>query len=113
MGCGGSKDKTLEGVKDRSHRKKKPQGYAEPLEETIPDPGLWSSHKAMKSLGKGGTGETWLYKDRVTGEEVAIKLMKRPLPRIIEPNIQREIRVSLLLARLAGNLPGRSHSRNC
>lgn len=64
--------------------------------ETVPDPALQSTLKAIKSLGKGGTGDTWLYIDRATGEEVAVKLMKRPLPRVIQPNIEREIRVGSL-----------------
>jgi serine/threonine protein kinase len=108
MGCGGSKDKTLEGASRKEQRKKSPSGHshsqAQPQEETIPDPGLWSTHKAIKSLGKGGTGETWLYQNRLTGEEVAIKLMMRPLPKIIEPNIQREIRVRTLFEKLSGHL---------
>lgn len=62
--------------------------------EPVPDPGLEPAYRAVKSLGKGGTGDTWLYIDRATGEELAVKLMKRPLPKVIELNIQREIRVS-------------------
>jgi hypothetical protein len=112
MGCGGSKDKTLEGVSRKEQRKKSPSGHghshAPAQEETIPDPGLWSTHKAIKSLGKGGTGETWLYQNRLTGEEVAIKLMMRPLPKIIEPNIQREIRVRTLPQERPASLSGKT-----
>ena len=41
----------------------------------------------------GGTGETFLYKDKVTGELVAVKLIRRPLPKVIQANILREIMV--------------------
>eukprot|EP00884_Botryococcus_braunii_P018776 jgi/Botrbrau1/5582/Bobra.97_2s0013.1 len=61
--------------------------------EPVPDPALQSTLKAVKSLGRGGTGDTWLYIDRATGDELAVKLMKRPLPRVIQPNIEREIRI--------------------
>lgn len=88
MGCGSSKTKDSYSKPSASGGK----GSAKQTEE-IPDPGLYSTHRAVKSLGKGGTGETWLYQDRVTGQEVAVKLMRRPLPKVIEPNIQREIRV--------------------
>ena len=45
----------------------------------------------------GGTGLTYLAEDRKTKELVAIKLIKRPLPRVLEQNILREIEVSCLL----------------
>lgn len=96
MGCGPSKTKEhsgREGKDLKTSGSRKRSGQGETLREEVPDPGLYSTHRAIKSLGKGGTGETWLYQDRVTGEEVAIKLMRRPLPKVIEPNIQREIRV--------------------
>eukprot|EP00884_Botryococcus_braunii_P002617 jgi/Botrbrau1/12356/Bobra.0239s0007.2 len=96
MGCTSSKTKEYNGpggkdLKTGGSRRRSGQGEAS--REEIPDPGLYSTHRAIKSLGKGGTGETWLYQDRVTGEEVAVKLMRRPLPKVIEPNIQREIRI--------------------
>ena len=68
---------------------------AEEKEPDNPDPGLVGTHEAIKFLGRGGTGDTWLYKDRVTGEEVAIKLVKRPVPKVLQPNLLREIRVCL------------------
>ena len=42
---------------------------------------------------QGGTGQTLLYKEKATGEQVAIKLIKRPIPKVIMPNILREISV--------------------
>lgn len=58
-----------------------------------PDLGLSGSHELVTFLGRGGTGDTWLFKDKATNEEVAIKLVKRPIPKIIQPNLLREIRV--------------------
>lgn len=47
-------------------------------------------------LNAGGTGETFLYKDKQNNDElVAVKLIKRPLPKVIQANILREIMVSL------------------
>lgn len=54
------------------------------------------SHEFVKFLGRGGTGDTHLYKDRANGEEVAIKLVKRPVPKVVQPNLLREIRVRTL-----------------
>ncbi len=43
--------------------------------------------------GKGGTGDTWLFKDSNTGSEVAIKFIRRPLPKVLLTNIVREFQV--------------------
>jgi serine/threonine protein kinase len=103
MGCGASAPQTVDvkpqpSAASRQHRAEvpKPSPVKKP-EQPVPDPGLVSTHEAIKPLGKGGTGDTWLYKDRTTGELVAVKLMKRPLPKVVEPHIQREIRVCSLL----------------
>lgn len=44
-------------------------------------------------VGKGGTGDTWAFKDARTGEVVAIKFIKRPLPKILLENIKREFSI--------------------
>jgi serine/threonine-protein kinase SRK2 len=44
-------------------------------------------------LGKGGEGETWLLKVKETGEEIAIKLIKRPIPKPALAVIKREIKI--------------------
>lgn len=67
---------------------------AKKKEEPHPDQGLSGSHELIKFLGRGGTGDTYLFRDRATGEEVAIKLVKRPVPKVLQPNLLREIRVS-------------------
>mmetsp|Transcript_11499 Transcript_11499/g.34542 ORF Transcript_11499/g.34542 Transcript_11499/m.34542 type:complete len:421 (+) Transcript_11499:87-1349(+) len=47
----------------------------------------------LMPLGKGGTGVTGLFEDNATGQEVAIKLISRPLPKPSMPNILREITI--------------------
>ena len=47
----------------------------------------------------GGEGETWLCTEKGTGREVAIKLVRRPIPKSITQIIQREIKI---LADLGG-----------
>jgi serine/threonine-protein kinase SRK2 len=54
---------------------------------------LAKSFEYIQQLGKGGTGDTGLFKDLQSGEEVAIKLIKRPLPKVIMPNILREVTI--------------------
>lgn len=56
---------------------------------------LAKSFEYIQQLGKGGTGDTGLFKDLQSGQEVAIKLIKRPLPKVIMPNILREVTVGL------------------
>ena len=62
-----------------------------------PDFGLDETHDLVKFLGKGGHGEIWLFRNKATGEEVAIKLIKRPIPKLVMPDILREIKVRLQL----------------
>ena len=47
----------------------------------------------LKLLGRGGEGETWLCKEKGTGHEVAIKLIKRPIPKPAIAVIKREIKI--------------------
>jgi serine/threonine-protein kinase SRK2 len=41
-------------------------------------------------VGKGGTGDTWAFVDKRTNEQVAIKFLRRPLPKVLLENIKRE-----------------------
>lgn len=43
--------------------------------------GLESGYEAIKLLGRGGTGQTWLCVERRSGRKVALKLQQRPLPK--------------------------------
>ncbi|KAG2451796.1 hypothetical protein HYH02_003572 [Chlamydomonas schloesseri] len=59
----------------------------------VPDFGLTSTHEVIKLLGRGGEGETWLCRDKETDAEVAIKLIKRPIPKPAIQVIKREIKI--------------------
>lgn len=58
-----------------------------------PDSMLAEDWEYIKQLGTGGSGDTGLFRAVRGGEEVAIKLIKRPLPKVVMPNILREITV--------------------
>ena len=59
----------------------------------VPDFGLGATHEVVKLLGRGGEGETWLIRDKTSGEEVAAKLIKRPIPKAALAVIKREIKI--------------------
>lgn len=59
----------------------------------LPTFGLPSEFTVLKLLGTGGEGETWLVLDDKSKEQVAIKFVKRPIPRSITQIIQREIKI--------------------
>lgn len=58
----------------------------------IPNFHLGPELTPVKHLGRGGTGDTWLFK-KADGEEVAVKFIKRPLPKVIMINILREFTI--------------------
>lgn len=72
------------GGRSTSHKPKPPP---------VPDFGLASSHEVIKLLGRGGEGETWLCRDKEDDREVAIKLIKRPIPKPAIQVIKREIKI--------------------
>lgn len=59
----------------------------------MPDFALTSTHDVIKLLGRGGEGETWLCKEKETGNEVAIKFIRRPIPKPAIAVIKREIKI--------------------
>ncbi|KAK9916167.1 hypothetical protein WJX75_009636 [Coccomyxa subellipsoidea] len=86
MGCGASKPE----VKEATAAQARPR----PTEPQVPCLGLLDTHELVKELGKGGTGETFLYRDKQNNNDlVAVKLIKRPLPKVIQANILREIMI--------------------
>ena len=96
MGCGSSSP----AVKDPpAHAPVSATKQADPAPRAVPrkkapDAMLEPYWEYLQPLGKGGSGDTGLFRDLSGGEEVAIKLIKRPLPRVVMPNILREISVS-------------------
>ena len=48
----------------------------------------------MKLLGEGGSGQTWLCRNNTSSKLVAIKFIKRPIPKIVLPMLMYEIKVS-------------------
>jgi serine/threonine protein kinase len=51
----------------------------------------------VRLLGYGGTGQTLLYRDRRTDELSAVKLIRRPVPEIIQQRLLREFTVRVPL----------------
>ena len=90
MGCGGSKLKEAPTTTAAAHT----NARTKPGEAQTPDFGVGEFYKPVKHLGRGGTGDTWLFKDIKTGKDVAIKFIKRPLPKVLHQNILREFTVS-------------------
>lgn len=52
------------------------------------------AHLCRPCAGQGGTGDTWQFKDVNNGRDVAVKFIKRPLPKVLQTNILREFTVS-------------------
>lgn len=49
--------------------------------------------EAKHMLGEGGSGETWLMEDVHTKEQVAVKLIKRPIPKVLHEMLLHEIQI--------------------
>ena len=78
----------------KTKTKTTPPMTSEQLPPPPPDVGLEASYELVHFLGRGGSGNTWLYRSRDTGELVAIKLIARPFPKVILPaQVEREIKV--------------------
>ncbi|DBA96843.1 hypothetical protein WJX82_009463 [Trebouxia sp. C0006] len=94
MGACGSKDpKTSGGGESTKRYDTANQSANGDSAEKHPDFGLKETHDLKKFLGRGGTGDTYLFTDKRNSQPVAIKLIKRPIPKVILPNILREIRI--------------------
>ena len=67
----------------------------QPPQQVIPDAELHHSFEAIKLLGHGCTGQTWLCRETSTQELVAVKLIPRPFSKALLPSqVEREIKVS-------------------
>lgn len=50
--------------------------------------------QVRKMLGEGGSGQTWLCLDRRQRKSVAVKFIRRPVPKVMLPMLMHEIKVS-------------------
>lgn len=87
MGCASSTP-TKEGGSGSQAAKPRAKGTTRKPELTI-----GPNYKPVKHLGTGGTGDTWLFKNVQTGENVAVKFIKRPLPKVLLTNTYREFTI--------------------
>lgn len=55
--------------------------------------GLSNYFESQRLLGEGGSGETWLMKDKTTKELVAVKMIKRPIPKALHQMLLQEIMI--------------------
>ena len=95
-GCCSTPDTKYSSQESPSANKSKAAGKHAPAKTTepaVPQFGLSDHFEVIKLLGTGGEGETWLCVDKVTKKEVAIKLVRRPIPKPITQIIQREIKI--------------------
>jgi serine/threonine protein kinase len=67
--------------------------------------------QVLRLLGTGGEGETWLCVDQRNKQEVAIKLVRRPIPRSITQIIQ--VHAAGLTTRLNGAGAADRRVHNC
>eukprot|EP00882_Tetradesmus_deserticola_P019235 GHRQ01020690.1.p1 GENE.GHRQ01020690.1~~GHRQ01020690.1.p1 ORF type:complete len:192 (+),score=65.35 GHRQ01020690.1:613-1188(+) len=61
--------------------------------------GLAEMYEVKHLLGSGSAGDTWLCRDRVSGELLAVKLMQRPIPPMMGTNIMREVKIGAQLGK--------------
>jgi serine/threonine-protein kinase SRK2 len=61
--------------------------------------GLRDLFEVAHLLGSGSAGDAWLCRDKRTGEQLAIKLMKRPIPAAMSPTLMREVKIGAHLGR--------------
>eukprot|EP00210_Caulerpa_lentillifera_P007428 g7099.t1 len=55
--------------------------------------GLGKIFSAIRLLGEGGSGETWLMRETATHDLVAVKLIRRPIPRPLHQMLLQEIKI--------------------
>lgn len=55
--------------------------------------GLSKHFETLRLLGEGGSGETWLMKDKETNELVAMKMLRRPIPKALHKMLLQEVTI--------------------
>lgn len=64
--------------------------------------------QVKQMLGEGGSGQTFLCIHRATGKAVAIKMIPRPVPKVVLPMLMHEIMVSCDQDGFAASAQGRA-----
>ncbi|QDZ22542.1 protein kinase [Chloropicon primus] len=73
----------------------------------IPDAkhfGLEETHVVLDVLGRGGEGSAWLMRELKTNKLCAVKLIKRPVPKVLLPFLTQEIGIQAQLGRQHVNI---------
>ena len=68
------------------------------------DFGLEDTHVVLDLLGNGGEGSAWLMQEKRTGRLCAVKLIKRPVPRVLIPFLSGEISIQAQLGKQHENI---------
>ena len=58
-----------------------------------PDFGLGEAFHPIEPVGEGGSGETWLMIEKPSGRQVALKMIQRPIPKVLHEMLLHEIQV--------------------
>ena len=104
MGCFSSKDasegskyqvgKSAPSNKDNASHASGAQSGSHEKGKKVPTFGFETTHTIIKFLGEGAEGETWLAKEKGTGKNVAIKLLKRPIRDMDFGIMEREVSIA-------------------
>ena len=66
--------------------------------------GLEDTHVVLDVLGRGGEGSAWLMREIKTNKLCAVKLIKRPVPKVLMPFLLQEISIQAQLGRQHENI---------
>lgn len=58
-----------------------------------PDFGLGEVFETIEPLGEGGSGETWLMIEKDSRRQLAVKLIRRPIPKVLHEMLLHEIQI--------------------
>eukprot|EP00887_Chlorella_sp_A99_P005106 scaffold25.g5106.t1 len=60
--------------------------------------GMTEAYECVRMLGRGGSGQTWLCREKATGEHFALKMQQRPIPRGAVQLTYNEITIQAMVA---------------
>lgn len=64
-----------------------------PMKPRGPDFGLGEVFETIEPLGEGGSGETWLMIEKDSRRQLAVKLIRRPIPKVLHEMLLHEIQI--------------------